>query len=67
MGEAYISNTDIMAVLYKIRFIIVDGRLGRAIEHESMVKDVHTEMRAEEILANMTLEQIENVEMIQNG
>jgi len=56
IGETYISNTDIMAVLYKIRFAIVDGRLKRAIEHESMVKDVYTEMSAEEILANLTLE-----------
>lgn len=56
IGETYISNTDIMAVLYKIRFTIVDGRLKRAIEHESMVKDVYTEMSAEEILANLTLE-----------
>ena len=56
VGEAYISNTDIMAVLYKIRFAIVDGRLKHAIEHESMVKDVYTEMSAEEILANLTLE-----------
>ena len=56
IGEIYISNTDIMAVLYKIRFTIVDGRLKRAIEHESVVKDVYTEMSAEEILANLTLE-----------
>ena len=56
IGETYISNTDIMAVLYKIRFAIVDGRLKHAIEHESMVKDVYTEMSAEEILANLTLE-----------
>ena len=56
IGEIYISNTDIMAVLYKIRFAIVDGRLKRAIEHESMVKDVYTEISAEEILANLTLE-----------
>ena len=64
IGETYISNTalalhavqkHIMAVLYKIRFAIVDGRLKRVIEHESMVKDVYMEMSEEEILANMTL------------
>ena len=55
VGEAYISNTDIMAVLYKIRFAIVDGRLKCAIEHESMVKDVAAEMSEEEMLANFTL------------
>lgn len=54
-GEAYISNTDIMAVLYKIRFAIVDGRLKRVIEHESMVKDVAAEMSEEEMWANITL------------
>ena len=56
IGETYINNTDIMAVLYKIEFAIVDGRLKYALEHESMVKDVYTEMSAEELLANMTLE-----------
>lgn len=54
-GETYISNTDIMAVLYKIRFAIVDGRLKSAIEYESMVKDVAAEMSEEEMLANFTL------------
>ena len=55
VGEAYISNTDIMAVLYKIRFAIVDGRLKSVIEYESMVKDVAAEMSEEEIMANFTL------------
>lgn len=54
-GEKYISNTDIMAVLYKIRFAIVDGRLKSAIEYESMVKDVAAEMSEEEMWANITL------------
>lgn len=57
IGETYISNTDIMAVLYKIRFAIVDGRLKYAIEHESIVKDIKEEnkMSEEEILRNITL------------
>lgn len=55
VGETYISNTDIMAVLYKIRFAIVDGRLKSAIEYESMVKDVAAEMSEEEMWANFTL------------
>lgn len=57
IGENYISNTDIMAVLYKIEFAIVDGRLKRAIEHESMIKDVReeTEMSYEEMYNNITL------------
>ena len=57
IGETYISNTDIMAVLYKIEFALVDGRLKFALEHEDMVRDVKREinMSDEEILANMTL------------
>ena len=58
IGETYINNTDIMAVLYKIRFTIVDGRLKSAIEYESMVKDIkeeENEMSYEEMLDNITL------------
>ena len=57
-GETYISNTDIMAVLYKIDFAIVDGKLKFAIEHENMIKDIREEvyMSDEEILDNLTLE-----------
>ena len=57
IGENYIGNTDIMAVLYKIDFAIVDGRLKRAIEHESIIKDVReeTEMSYEEMYNNITL------------
>lgn len=56
-GENYISNTDIMAVLYKIEFAVVEGRLKYAIEHESIVKDIKEEikMSEEEILRNITL------------
>ena len=45
IGETYISNTDIMAVLYKIRFAIVDGRLKLAIESESLKKDIRNEIK----------------------
>ena len=44
IGETYISNIDIMAVLYKISFAIVDGRLKRAIESESLKKDIRNEI-----------------------
>ena len=56
IGETYINNTDIMAVLYKIEFAIVNGRLKCAIEHESVVKDIKEEiqMSEEEILKNIT-------------
>jgi len=44
IGETYISNTDIMAVLYKINFAIVDGRLKFAIESESLKRDIRNEI-----------------------
>lgn len=44
IGETYISNTDIMAVLYKIDFAIVDGRLRFAIESENLKKDIRNEI-----------------------
>ena len=57
IGETYINNVDIMAVLYKIRFTIVDGKLKSVIEYESIVKDIREEnnMSEEEILNNITL------------
>ena len=54
IGETYISNTAlalhavqkyIMAVLYKIRFAIVDGRLKFAIESENLKKDIRNEIK----------------------
>lgn len=43
MGESYINNKDIMAVLYKIDFTIVDGRLNFAINYKDKQDEVFKE------------------------
>ena len=61
IGETYISNTDIMAVLYKIDFAIVEGRLKYVINYKDIKKDIQ-DIAFEESL-KLGEEELKNIEM----
>ena len=61
IGETYISNTDIMAVLYKIDFAIVEGRLKSIINYEDRKKDIQ-DIAFEESL-KLGEEELKNMEV----